>query len=66
MILKTEYQLRSRDNETGKNGTVGLCVYLDLELEKRRERRDLVMAARRQQALDLEIAKVMPPSPRTD
>ncbi|CAM9137499.1 unnamed protein product [Scytosiphon promiscuus] len=58
MLLKTDFPLRSRDNKVGKNGTVGLCVYLDLEQRKRRERREQAAAARRQQAIDLAIAEV--------
>lgn len=58
MLLKTDYPLRSRDNKVGKSGTVGLCVYLDLEQRKRREKREQAVAARRQQAIDLAIAEV--------
>lgn len=58
VLLKTDYSLRSRDNKVGKNGTVGLCIYLDLEQRKRRDRQEQVVAARRQQAIDLAIAEV--------
>lgn len=58
LLLKTDYPLRSRDNKIGKNGTVGLCVYLDLEHTKRRQRREQAAAARRQQAIDLAVAEV--------
>lgn len=58
LLLKTDYPLRSRDNKTGKNGTVGLCAFLDLEQTKRRQRREQATAARRQQAIDLAIAEV--------
>lgn len=58
MLLKSDYPLRSRNNKAGKSGTVGLCVYLDLEQQKRRERREQAEAARRQQAIDQAIAEV--------
>eukprot|EP00903_Cladosiphon_okamuranus_P010458 g9894.t1 len=58
LLLKTDYPLRSRDNKIGKNGTVGLCIYLDLEQTKRRQRREQAAAARRQQAIELAVAEV--------
>lgn len=58
LLLKTDYPLRSRDDKIGENGTVGLCVYLDLEQTKRKQKREQVAAARRQQAIDLAIVEV--------
>lgn len=59
MLLKTEYPLRpSGDHKVGGNGTLGLCVYLDLEQKKRRQKREQAAAARRQQAIDLALAEV--------
>lgn len=58
ILLKTEYPLRSRDNQVGKNGTIGLCVYLDLENQKRVRRREQAEAARKQMAIDQAIAEV--------
>lgn len=58
MSLKTDYPLRSRDNAVGKAGTVGLCVFVDLEKQKRRETRTLAVAASRRQTIDRAIAEV--------
>ncbi|CAN0018446.1 unnamed protein product [Ectocarpus sp. 6 AP-2014] len=59
MLLKTEYPLRpSGDPKVGGNGTLGLCLYLDLEQKKRRQKREQAVAARRQQAIDLALAEV--------
>ncbi|CAM9115968.1 unnamed protein product [Ectocarpus sp. 13 AM-2016] len=59
MVLKTEYPLRSSgDHKVGGNGTLGLCLYLDLEQKKRRQKREQAAAARRQQAIDLALAEL--------
>lgn len=58
MLLKTDFPLRSRQNMVGENGTVGLCLYLDLEQQNSRRRREQVEAARRQQAADRAEAEV--------
>lgn len=58
MVLKTDYSLRSRNNIVGKAGTVGLCVFPDLEQQKRREKRTQAAAAIRQEAVDRAVAEV--------
>lgn len=52
MLLKTDFPLRSRQNVVDENGTLGLCLYLDLEQENRRRRKEQIEAARRQHAAD--------------